>query len=111
MSHWAELDGNNIVLRVTVMDNAMTDEDALAWLEANLRGRWIRTSYNNTIRKQFAGIGFSYDPVRDEFVKPRPFPSWNLDANNDWQAPYPMPSGDLIYRWNEDAIEWVGALV
>jgi hypothetical protein len=70
MSHWAELDENNIVLRVTVGDNNEPDE-GYQWLLDNLGGTWVQTSYNKRIRKNFAGIGFTYDAVRDAFIPPK----------------------------------------
>ena len=73
MSHWAELDQNNIVLRVTVGDNDDPNGDeGYKWLLDNLGGTWVKTSYNGNIRKNFAGIGFTYDSVRDAFIAPRP---------------------------------------
>jgi hypothetical protein len=71
MAHWAELDENNIVLRVTVGDNNDPDE-GYQWLLDNLGGTWIKTSYNANIRGKFAGIGDIYDPVNDIFVTPKP---------------------------------------
>ena len=65
-----------------------------------------RTSYNNKIRKQYAGIGFTYDPVADVFIAPQPFPSWTLDSNHDWQPPIPYPNDGLMYAWNEDDQDW-----
>ena len=65
-----------------------------------------RTSYNNKIRKQYAGLGFTYDLINDVFIKPQPFASWTLDANFDWQPPTPRPYGDL-WRWNEFTLTWV----
>ena len=73
MSHWAELDSNNIVLRVTVgNNNDPVGDEGYQWLIDNLGGTWVKTSYNGTIRKNFAGIGFSYDSVRDAFIPPKP---------------------------------------
>ncbi len=69
MAHWAEIDENNIVIRVTVGDNNENDE-GYQWLLDNLGGTWIKTSYNGNIRGQFAGIGMIYDPILDEFVFP-----------------------------------------
>ena len=75
------------------------------WYE-NVRGqRCVRTSYNHNIRKQYAGIGYTYDADADEFVAPQPFPSWTLDSNNDWQAPTPKPEGSFI--WDEETLAWV----
>jgi hypothetical protein len=67
MAHWAEIDENNIVIRVTVGDNNEPDE-GYQWLIDNLGGTWIKTSYNGNIRGQFAGVGMKYDPIKDEFI-------------------------------------------
>jgi hypothetical protein len=73
MSHWAEIDENSIVLRVTVGDNNDPEGDeGYQWLIDNLGGTWIKTSYNANIRKNFAGIGYLYDPIRDAFIAPKP---------------------------------------
>ena len=71
MAHWAEIDENNVVIRVTVGDNNEPDE-GYQWLIDNLGGTWVKTSYNANIRKNYAGIGFIYDPVRDAFIAPKP---------------------------------------
>jgi hypothetical protein len=105
MAHWAELDENNVVLRVTVGSNDEPDE-GYGWLIENLGGRWVQTSYNNNFRKQYAGIGYTYDEVADVFVAPQPYPSWVLDENHDWQAPVPMPS-DGDWYWDEDSLAWI----
>jgi hypothetical protein len=86
MAHWAELDNNNIVLRVTVGSNDDPDE-GYQWLIDNLGGRWVQTSYNATIRKNFAGIGFTYDEARDAFIPPKPNDGeWVLDEETcQWQ--------------------------
>jgi hypothetical protein len=107
MSHWAEIDNNNKVLRVLVGDNNdPAGDEGYQWLLDNLGGTWIKTSYNNKIRKQYAGIGYSYDPVNDVFIAPQPFPSWSLDQNFDWQAPTPRPTEGFWY-WDETNLEWV----
>lgn len=73
MAHWAEIDENNVVLRVTVGDNNdPAGDEGYQWLLDNLGGTWIKTSYNATIRKNFAGVGYTYDPVRDAFIPPKP---------------------------------------
>lgn len=73
MAHWAELDENNIVIRVTVGDNNdSAGDEGYSWLINNLGGRWVKTSYNNNIRKNFAGIGYTYDEQRDAFIPPKP---------------------------------------
>jgi hypothetical protein len=107
MAHWAKIDENNIVTQVTVGDNSDPNGDeGYQWLIDNLGGTWIKTSYNNKIRKQYAGIGFTYDPIVDVFISPQPFPSWSLDENYDWQAPIPYPNDGLIYVWNEEDQDW-----
>ena len=110
MAHYAFLDENKIVTEVIVGRNEDEVVDGVSdWEEwyGNFRGQVCkRTSYNNNIRKQYAGIGYSYDSVRDEFVQPRPFASWSLDSNNDWQPPTPRPLDDGLWSWNEDTQEW-----
>ena len=66
----------------------------------------VRTSYNHNIRKQYAGVGDTYDSDADVFVRPQPFLSWSLDSNHDWQAPVPMPTDGRIYAWNETEQDW-----
>ena len=80
MSHWAELNENNIVIRVLVGDNNETDE-GYQWLIDNLGGRWIQTSYNNNFRKNYAGIGYIYDSTRDAFIPPKTDESWVLNED------------------------------
>lgn len=108
MAHYAFLDENNQVTEVI----AGIDETELieglhpeTWY-GNFRGQVCkRTSYNNRIRKQYAGIGYSYNPVADVFIAPQPFPSWTLDTNYDWQPPKPKPEGR--FYWDEDKLDWV----
>lgn len=107
MAHFAEIDNDNNVLRVLVVDNSLEHrgEEFLSQ-DLGLGGRWIQTSYNHNFRKQFAGIGYKYDENADVFIAPKPFPSWTIDANFDWQPPVPMPtSGE--YLWDEDTLNWV----
>jgi len=107
MAHWAEIDKNNVVTRVTVGSNDEPDE-GYQWLIDNLGGTWLQTSYNASIRKNYAGVGFTYDETRDAFIPPKPFESWVLDEDTClWVAPVPMPKGD--YVWDEEAGEWVAA--
>ena len=110
MAHWAELDENNIVVRVTVGDNNEPDE-GYQWLIDNLGGTWVKTSYNaatNGFRKNYASIGFTYDESRDAFIAPKPYPSWTLDeATCRWKAPTPYPTDDKMYQWNEATSSWV----
>jgi hypothetical protein len=107
MAHFVEVDENNIVKQVLVVPDEQEHrgQEFLAD-DLGLGGKWIQTSYNHTIRKQYAGIGFSYDEVADVFVAPQPFPSWTLDENHDWQAPKPKPEDDVMYFWNEETLDW-----
>jgi hypothetical protein len=105
MAHWAEIDENNIVLRVTVGDNNESDE-GYQWLLDNLGGTWIKTSYNNNIRGVFAGVGYSYNSDEDIFITPQPYPSWTRNGSY-WEAPTPMPTDGKLYNWDEDTTSWV----
>ena len=115
MAHFAELDDNNIVKRVIVVatkDNSDAngvEKESIgrAFCERLFGGNWVQTSYNGNMRKRYAGIGYSYDPALDAFIAPKPFPSWTLDDNADWQAPVPMPTDGKMYAWDEDAQAWV----
>ena len=105
MSHWAEIDENNIVTRVLVGNNSEPDEGE-AFMNS-LGGTWVKTSYNGTIRKNYAGIGYSYDSSRDAFIAPKPFDSWELDEDTcRWEAPVAYPTDGKIYAWNEDITNW-----
>jgi hypothetical protein len=87
MSYFAELDENNIVINVVVGDDALPEE-GLHWITENLGGKWVRTSYTGSIRKNFAGIGFSYDEGRDAFIPPKPFDNAVLNEQTcNWEAP------------------------
>lgn len=117
MAHYAWI-RNNLVINVTLgVDETVTQQgvggSSEAWeqfytQEINQEGVVVkRTSYNHNIRKQFAGVGFSYDAAKDEFVAPQPFASWTLDSNNDWQAPTAKPNDGKMYVWNESSLAWV----
>lgn len=108
MSHWAELNENNLVLRVTVGDNNdPSGDEGYKWLIDNLGGRWIQTSYNCNFRKHFAGIGFTYDESLDAFIPPKPFESWLLDEDScQWKAPVAYPTDGFTYQWNESESSW-----
>ncbi len=101
MSHFAEIDNNNIVQRVIVAEqnfiNSGTVGDSF---------RWVQTSYNNNFRKQFAGAGYTYNKTDDVFVTPKPYSSWTLDANHDWQPPTANPNDGKLYDWNESTKAW-----
>ena len=110
MAHYAFLDANNVVTQVIVgIDETELIEglDTETWY-GNFRGQQcVRTSYNGNIRKQYAGIGYTYDAVNDVFICPQPYGSWTLDDNFDWQPPTPMPLSGGPYRWSEEDLEWV----
>ncbi len=73
----------------------------------SLGGTWVKTSYNGTIRKNFAGIGYLYDSTRDAFIAPKPFDSWVLDESTcHWEAPVAYPRDNKMYTWNEEITNW-----
>lgn len=108
MAHFAEIDNDGIVKQVLVVPDQQEHrgQDYLA-NDLGLGGTWIQTSYNHHIRKQYAGIGFKYDADADVFIAPRPYKSWVLDENFDWQPPTPRPEDGLVYNWNEREQDWI----
>ena len=108
MAHYAFLDANNVVTEViTGIDETELIEglEPEVWY-GNFRGQVCkRTSYNGNIRKQYAGIGYTYDADADVFVTPQPFASWTLDTNHNWQPPTPKPEGN--YVWFEPNQVWI----
>jgi len=109
MAHYAFLDENNIVTEViTGKDETDTTHD---WEQfyGEFRGQVCkRTSYHGNIRKNYAGIGFTYDPQRDAFIPPQPFPSWTLvEETCQWKSPIPYPTDGNAYKWNESNFSWV----
>ena len=113
MAHYAQVNSDKVVVQVLVMDNDKETNEGesacIAWLQANVHADdWVKTSYNNNIRKQYAGAGYTYDSSKDKFISPQPFASWALDSSDDWQAPIAMPSDaseDKQYSWDEDAYQ------
>ena len=110
MAHYAFLDENNIVTQVIVgIDETELIEglDTETWY-ANFKGQTCkRTSYNGNIRKNYAGIGMTYDFERDAFIPPKPFDSWTLDEETClWEAPTPYPTDGFTYDWNEANLAW-----
>tara|TARA_R110002126_G_scaffold137528_1_gene281966 strand:+ start:2134 stop:2520 length:387 start_codon:yes stop_codon:yes gene_type:complete len=125
MAHFAELDSNNVVIRVIVVSNVDTaiaggteaENIGVAHCQKLLGGTWVQTSYNNTFRKNYAGVGYTYDVSRDAFLMPKPYPSYVLDeATCVWAAPVSLPddsgTGDppKMYEWDEDSVSWVVSL-
>lgn len=117
MSHWAEIDKNNLVLRVLVCSD--DDQEALDYLTTGHGGRWIKTSYNThankhilngtPLRGNYAGIGYLYDERLDVFIPPQPFPSWHLNEDTvTWEPPFAQPVNGR-YWWDEDNQAWVRA--
>jgi hypothetical protein len=114
MAHFAQLDDNNIVLNVYPVSNEIFDLEneeksgidfLIKWSGGHTN--WKQTSYNGKIRKNYAGIGFIYDSVRDAFIPPKPFDSWLLDEELcQWIPPKPRPL-EGMYFWNEDDLDWV----
>ena len=106
MAHFAEINASNIVQRVIVVPNS-EEANGAAWCANLLGGTWVQTSYNATIRKNFAGIGFTFDSVRNAFIPPKPYPSWVLNKSTcQWDAPVPVPPGGP-WQWDEDTQEWI----
>lgn len=114
MAHFAQLNPDNEVTRIVVVANAVldnngveTESQGITHLQ-NLYGSdttWKQCSYNGNIRKQYPAIGDTYDSAKDKFIKPKPFASWTLDSDGDWQAPVDHP-GDGNYLWNEADQQW-----
>ena len=110
MAHYAFLNENNIVTEVitgvdeTELIEGLTPEE---WYGNFREQRCVRTSYNGNIRKNYAGIGSTYDEERDAFIAPKPFDSWILNEETcQWEAPIPYPTDGLIYVWNDNRGEW-----
>ena len=126
MAHFAELNSSNEVLRVVVISNEDVDanggdestqaETFVATIVPYGTGgvAWKQTSYNNNFRKEYAGIGYSYDSSKDMFISQQPYSSWSLDSNGDWKAPVTYPSVTeisglgVITSWDEPNLQWLG---
>ena len=111
MAHFAKLGVGNIVERVEVVSNDIaTTEQAGADFLNNIyktRDVWKQTSYNNNIRKNYAGIGYIYDEDRDAFIPPKPFNSWVLNETTClWESPVAYPNDGQSYKWNEQNQSW-----
>lgn len=107
MAHFAEIDAGGIVKRVIVVHDSVEAFGA-EWCASMYGGNWVQTSYTGRVRKNFAGIGFAYDPVRDAFIPPNPgFASWVLDEEScQWKAPIPMPEDGNAWIWDEQEMSW-----
>lgn len=115
MAHFAQLDDANTVTQVIVIhNNELLDNDVeseakgVEFCQSLFGGTWKQTSYNGNIRKNYAGIGYTYDVSRDAFIAPQPYPSWTLvESTCRWQAPTPMPVDGKPYKWDEPTLCWV----
>jgi hypothetical protein len=106
MAHAAELDANNVVLRVIVVSNDL-EPNVEQWCADTYGGYWKQTSYSASFRKNYAGQGYTWDSVRDAFIPPQPYPSWLLNEDTcQWQPPVAMPQDGQMYEWDEAAGEW-----
>ena len=113
MSHFAQIDENNIVTQVIVIEQDVVDSGLFG--DPN---SWIQTSYNThggvhtqggtPLRKNYAGIGYTYDNTKDAFIPPKPYNSWVLNETTClWEAPIPMPDDDKMYSWDEETTSWI----
>jgi len=103
MSHFAKIDENNIVTQVIVAEQDFIDSGVVGDSVD-----WIKTSYTSSIRKNYAGIGYTYDADKDAFISPKPFDSWTLDEDScQWEPPESYPDDDKDYSWDEDSQAWV----
>jgi hypothetical protein len=118
MAHFAQVNNQYTVLQVATISNDSIGD--LPFPESEPVGRalcqqlygvdtlWYQTSYNNSFRVRYAGIGYTYDPVLDAFLTPKPYPSWVLNTQTyDWQAPVPYPNDGKDYYWDEETQSWV----
>lgn len=123
MSHFAQIDNNNTVTQVIVAEQDFINSGAVGD-----PGRWIQTSYNTrggvhygndgqpdggtALRKNYAGIGYTYDATMDAFIPPQPYPSWVLNSDSGlWDAPIPNPNDGKLYTWDEEGQKWVEAVL
>ncbi len=115
MAHFAELNGNNVVLRVIVVhNNELIDENGneseqkgIDFCVAHYGGTWVQTSYNENFRGQYAVVGITYDPVLDGFIPEKPHASWLLNKDTcRWEAPTLYPTDGKVYCWDEPNLVW-----
>ena len=118
MAHFAELNSSNEVLRVIVVSNEDVDanggdqhadaETFVTTIVPHSTGgvAWKQTSYNHNFRKQYAGVGYTYDSSKNKFIEPKPYDSWSLNSSDDWEAPTNKPDDGKLYYWNETNTQW-----
>jgi len=112
MAHFAKLGIGNVVETIEVVSNdiALTEQVGVDFLNNlyNTRDVWKQTSYNNNIRKNYAGVGYSYDEARDAFIPPKTYPSWTLNEDScQWEAPVAYPEDRKDYMWDDENKKWV----
>jgi hypothetical protein len=114
MAHFARLEDNTVTQVIVVHNNEIlvdgTESEAkgIEFCQSLFGGEWKQTSYNGTIRKNFAGVGSTYDGVRDAFIAPKPFESWVLNEETcKWEPPITKPTDNKIYRWDEETVSWI----
>lgn len=115
MAYFAQLNDENIVTQVIavaneeLLDNGIESEaKGIAFCQSLLGGNWKQTSYNNRIRKNYAGIGYTYDSTRDAFIPPKPYPSWVLNEDTClWGSTVSYPTDGNLYRWDEETLTWI----
>jgi hypothetical protein len=114
MAHFCKLE-NNVVTQVIVVSNQdildaqgqESEQKGIDFCSNLLGGTWKQTSYNGRIRKNYAGVGYTYDEGRDAFIAPKPYNSWLLDEDTcQWKAPVKMPTDNKLYSWNEETLAW-----
>jgi hypothetical protein len=106
MAHFAEIDQNNIVVRVVVVADEH-EADGENWCANFFGGTWKQTSYNGNMRHNYAGVGYTFDPAADAYYAPQPYPSWSLDDAYLWQPPTPYPVDGDDYVWDEPTLAWI----
>jgi hypothetical protein len=114
MAHFAKIESGLVTQVIVVNNSDILDKDGneseavgAQYCADLLGGTWVQTSYNGNIRKNYAGIGFTYDTVRDAFIEPKPYPSWVLNETTCiWEAPVALPSNDRSYVWDESSQSW-----
>jgi hypothetical protein len=115
MAHFAQLDQNNLVTQVIVVNNnelldngVELESKGISFCQSLFGGNWVQTSYNGTIRKNYAGIGYTYNATLDAFIEPKPFNSWSLDETTcKWVAPVSYPQDGFPYLWSEERQDWL----
>ena len=116
MAHFAEINESNEVVRVVVINNEVlldgdmveSEELGIDFCRQLLGGTWVQTSYNGSFRKNFAGVGYTYDSSKDAFIAPKPYDSWTLNEDTcRWEPPVAMPDNGTLYTWDEESQQWI----